>query len=56
MKQLALDLGIDQGRTAVQLTAEIEKHLVMLMAQALLVLLGDDPRQEARTEKEDSDE
>lgn len=57
MKQLALDLGIDRGRSALtQLNADTEKQLVKLMAEALLALIEDDPRREAGAERKDGDE
>jgi len=57
MRQLALDLG-SEGVSGVpmQLTGELQEQLVVLMAEALLALLLDDPRRAARGVGEDGDE
>ena len=57
MKQLALGLGIEPvSGLPIQLAGELQEHLVMLMAEALLVLVVDDCRREAREESEGGDE
>jgi len=57
MKQLALDLGIERVTgVPIPLAGELQEHLVMLMAEALLTLVVDDLRREARGEREDGDE
>jgi hypothetical protein len=59
MKQLALDLGIIGVGSGVpiQLAPELQEQLVVLMAEALLALVVDDPQREARAEREeDGDE
>lgn len=57
MKQLALDLGSEGvGGAPMQLTGELQEQLVVLMAEALLALLLDDPRRAARGVGEDGDE
>ena len=56
MKQLALGLGIERvSGVPIELAGEVQEHLVMLMAEALLALMVDDPRA-ARGETEDGDE
>ena len=59
MRQLALDLGIIGvgGGVPIQLAPELQEQLVVLMAEALLALVVDDPQREARAEREeDGDE
>jgi len=57
MKQLALDLGIERVTgVPIPLAGERQEQLVVLMAEALLALVVDDPRRAARGEKEDGDE
>jgi len=57
MKQLALDLGIEQVTgVPIQLAGELQEQLVVLMAEALLAVVVDGPRREARGEREDGDE
>ncbi len=59
MRQLGLDLGIIGVGSGVpiQLAPELQEQLVVLMAEALLALVVDDPQREARAEREeDGDE
>ena len=57
MKQLALDLGIERVTgVPIPLAGERQEQLVVLMAEAPLALVVDDPRRAARGEKEDGDE
>lgn len=57
MKQLALDLGVEEVTGApIQLAGELQEQLVVLMTEALLALVVDDPRGESREESENGDE
>lgn len=57
MKQLALDLGDEEvAGVSIQLPPQLQEQLVVLMAEALLALLVDDRRREARAERNEGDE